>query len=39
VTATPHPSTILRAEDDEARRVAYADLVSDLKLVAGAIAG
>jgi uracil-DNA glycosylase len=34
VVATVHPSSILRAPDDEARRQAYADFVSDLRAVA-----
>jgi uracil-DNA glycosylase len=34
VTATVHPSSILRAEDDEAREVAYAAFVRDLGVVA-----
>jgi uracil-DNA glycosylase len=29
-----HPSSILRAPDEEARRQAYADFVSDLRAVA-----
>src|SRR3954454_23822247 len=37
VIATPHPSTILRARDDEERRLAYETLVNDLELVAKAI--
>jgi uracil-DNA glycosylase family protein len=34
VLATVHPSSILRAPDEEARRRAYADFVSDLEVVA-----
>jgi uracil-DNA glycosylase len=34
VVATVHPSSILRAPDEEARRQAYADFVSDLRAVA-----
>jgi DNA polymerase len=34
VTATVHPSSILRAGDDEARSLAMADFVSDLRVVA-----
>ena len=34
VLATVHPSSILRAPDEEARRQAYADFVSDLREVA-----
>ena len=34
VTATVHPSSILRAPDDEARRTAYAGFVDDLRIVA-----
>jgi uracil-DNA glycosylase len=33
VTATVHPSSILRAPDDEAREVAYAAFVRDLRTV------
>src|SRR6266545_2951264 len=33
VTATVHPSSILRAEDDEARDIAYAAFVRDLGVV------
>jgi uracil-DNA glycosylase len=36
-TATVHPSSILRAPDEEARRIAYEDFVEDLKVVAGAL--
>jgi DNA polymerase len=32
---TTHPSAILRAPDDDARRAAYAQLVADLSVVAG----
>jgi len=34
VTATVHPSSILRAPDDEAREVAYAAFVHDLRTIA-----
>ena len=34
VLATVHPSSILRAPDEEARRQAYADFVTDLRTVA-----
>ncbi|MBW3593553.1 MAG: UdgX family uracil-DNA binding protein [Actinobacteria bacterium] len=34
VLATVHPSSILRAPDEEARREAYADFVADLREVA-----
>jgi uracil-DNA glycosylase family protein len=34
VLATVHPSSILRAPDEEARRQAYADFVTDLRVVA-----
>ena len=34
VVATVHPSSILRAPDDEARKAAYAEFVRDLKTVA-----
>jgi len=34
VTATVHPSSILRAPDEDARRRAYDAFVSDLKKVA-----
>lgn len=34
VTATVHPSSILRAADDEARRAAYEAFVADLRAVA-----
>jgi uracil-DNA glycosylase family protein len=33
-TATVHPSSILRAPNDEARRRAYADFVEDLRVIA-----
>ena len=36
-TATVHPSSILRAPDEEARRQAYDDFVADLKIVATAL--
>jgi uracil-DNA glycosylase family protein len=39
VTATVHPSSILRAEDDEARRVAMDEFVDDLTKVAGVLTG
>jgi uracil-DNA glycosylase len=38
VLATVHPSSILRAPDEEARRRAYADFVSDLEVVAELLA-
>ena len=38
VIATVHPSSILRAEDEEARRVAYDEFVSDLETVAALLA-
>jgi uracil-DNA glycosylase family protein len=38
VTATVHPSSILRAPDDEARDKAYAGFVADLRVVAAALA-
>jgi uracil-DNA glycosylase family protein len=38
VLATVHPSSILRAPDDEARRQAMRDFVDDLRVVARAIA-
>ena len=37
VTGTVHPSSILRAPDENARRQAYADFVEDLKIVASAL--
>jgi DNA polymerase len=37
VLATVHPSSILRAPDEEARRQAMADFVSDLRVVAEAL--
>jgi uracil-DNA glycosylase family protein len=39
VTATVHPSSILRAEDDEARRAAMDEFVDDLTKVAGVLTG
>jgi DNA polymerase len=33
-TATVHPSSILRAQDEESRRAEYAAFVDDLRLVA-----
>jgi uracil-DNA glycosylase len=39
VTVTVHPSSILRAPDDAARREAYAAFVEDLRGVAGMLAG
>jgi uracil-DNA glycosylase family protein len=36
-TGTVHPSSILRAPDDEARHRAYADFVQDLRVIAGAL--
>jgi uracil-DNA glycosylase len=38
VTATVHPSSILRAPDEEARRAAMDEFVGDLVKVAGALA-
>ena len=38
VTATVHPSSILRAPDDEARRAEMGQFVADLKRVASALA-
>jgi uracil-DNA glycosylase len=38
VTATVHPSSILRAPDDEARELAFEGLVADLTTVASALA-
>ena len=37
VTATIHPSAILRQRDDESRDAEYAHFVDDLKLVAGVL--
>jgi uracil-DNA glycosylase len=37
VVATIHPSSILRAPDSEARRIAYESLVADLKVAAQAL--
>lgn len=37
VIATVHPSSILRATDDETRRVAMAEFIGDLKKIAAAI--
>jgi uracil-DNA glycosylase family protein len=37
VFATVHPSSILRAPDDESRRQTYADFVADLKVAAKAL--
>jgi uracil-DNA glycosylase family protein len=34
VTATVHPSAVLRSPDDESRRAAYAGLVADLRFAA-----
>ena len=39
VTATVHPSSILRAPDDEARRLETARFIADLKKVAGVLNG
>jgi uracil-DNA glycosylase family protein len=39
VIATAHPSSILRAPDDAARRSAFEALVADLRLVADRLAG
>ena len=36
-TVTVHPSSILRAPDDEARKRAYADFVQDLRVIAGVL--
>ena len=36
-TGTVHPSSILRAPDDEARKRAYHDFVEDLRIVASAL--
>jgi uracil-DNA glycosylase family protein len=36
-TGTVHPSSILRAPDDEARRRAYRDFVEDMRAIAAAI--
>ena len=36
-TGTVHPSSILRAPDDEARQRAYRDFVEDLREIAGAL--
>jgi DNA polymerase len=38
VTATVHPSSILRAPDEEARATGFKGLVTDLSVVAGALA-
>lgn len=38
-TATVHPSSILRAPDDDARRLAYAGFVDDLRVVSAALTG
>ena len=38
VTATVHPSSILRAPDDDARRLETARFIADLKKVAAALA-
>jgi DNA polymerase len=37
VTATVHPSSILRARDDESRRAEMRQFVNDLKRVAAAL--
>lgn len=37
--ATVHPSSILRAPDDDTRRAEYAEFVADLKAIAKVIAG
>ena len=39
VTATVHPSSILRAQDDESRQREYTSFVGDLRVVATALAG
>jgi DNA polymerase len=36
-TGTVHPSSILRAPDDETRRRAYQDFVEDMRVIAGAL--
>jgi len=36
-TGTVHPSSILRAPDDETRRRAYEDFVQDMRVIAGAL--
>jgi uracil-DNA glycosylase len=36
-TGTVHPSSILRAPDEEARHRAYADFVDDLRVIAGVL--
>jgi DNA polymerase len=38
-TGTVHPSSILRAPDDEARKRAYQEFVADLRTVAGTLDG
>jgi DNA polymerase len=37
VIATVHPASILRAEDDDARKAAFAAFVADLRVVARAL--
>jgi uracil-DNA glycosylase family protein len=37
ITATVHPSSILRAPDDEARRLAMREFIADLKKIARAL--
>ena len=37
VLATVHPSSILRAPDDESRKRAYRDFVEDMRVVAGVL--
>jgi uracil-DNA glycosylase len=39
VVATVHPSSILRAPDDEARKIAYVEFVEDLRTVTRLIGG
>jgi DNA polymerase len=39
VVATLHPSAVLRAPDPEGRRAAFARIVDDLRVVAGALRG
>jgi uracil-DNA glycosylase len=39
VLVTVHPSSILRAPDDDARRAAFRDFVRDLEAVAAALSG
>jgi DNA polymerase len=39
VTVTAHPSSILRAEDDEQRALAMDELIADLRTVAAWLSG